>query len=377
MNEQILNSSIKAYGDNQQITIELPARLNFETVGTIWKESIAVLTQHKPQTLTLLASSVIDCDGSGIALLSKLESTQETNSGAYHIDGLQKHFRELLNITQTHKPQAREPAQLEKKALPIRVGHKTLKAESKLRQNITFFGEFFYQLARAFKTPKNVRWKDTFNFIEVIGPGAIPITALLGFLFGLILAFQAVIPLQTFGAEIYVIRLVGISLVRELAPLLASIIIISRTASAFAAELGTMKVNRELDALNTMGIESMRFLVLPRVIAVMAIMPGLTVFLALFSFIGAYIVSLSLGFGFHIFMNELYQSFDYIPIITSMVKAIVFGLLVAITGCYHGLNTDYGSTAVGQSTTKAVVAGIVVLTITDGVFSILIYILGV
>ncbi len=199
----------------------------------------------------------------------------------------------------------------------------------------------------------------------------------MGFLFGLILAFQGIVPLRTFGAEIYVIRLVGISLVRELAPLLTAIIIIARTASAFAAELGTMKINREIDALTTMGILPMRFLILPRVLAVMCIMPALTVYLAIFSLMGCYCVSLSLGFGFHIFINELYQSFTFVPILTSLFKSLVFGFIIAMVGCFYGLSAARGPRAVGESTTKAVVTSIVILTIVDGIFSILIYIAGV
>jgi phospholipid/cholesterol/gamma-HCH transport system permease protein len=261
--------------------------------------------------------------------------------------------------------------------LPVRIGLQVEALKKELQFNITFLGEFFYQLFCACKQTRRIRWGDLFHFIEVVGPNALPITALLGFLFGLILSFQGVIPLQTFGADIYVIRLVGTSLVRELAPLLTAIIIVARTASAFAAEIGTMKINREIDALHTMGIESIRFLVLPRVLAVVFIMPALTIFLCVFSFLGCYIVSSSMGFTFSIFMNELYKSFTYTIILNSLLKSIVFGFLAAITGCVHGLKTSHGPSAVGSSTTNAVVSGIVVLALADGLFSVINYILWI
>jgi phospholipid/cholesterol/gamma-HCH transport system permease protein len=225
--------------------------------------------------------------------------------------------------------------------------------------------------------PRTLRLTDTFLFAEKAGADAVGLVALLGFLIGMILAFQSAIPMGQFGAQIFVADLVVLSLFRELGPLITAVIIASRSGSAFAAEIGTMKVNEEIDALTTMGIDPVRFLVIPRVIAAVFVTPLLTMFNNLFGLIGCGVVMLSLGFSPRIYIEEIQQAASLGDLIGGLVKTFVFGILIAGIGCLRGLQTKSGASAVGDSATKAVVSGIVAIVVVDGIFAVVYYFLGV
>jgi phospholipid/cholesterol/gamma-HCH transport system permease protein len=242
---------------------------------------------------------------------------------------------------------------------------------------VAFVGELTAALVGAVLNPRRIRWRDALLTAEQVGVNALPIIALIGFLLGLILSFQAAVPMKQFGAEIFVADLVGLSLVRELAPLMTAIILAGRSGSAFAAELGTMKVNEELDALATMGLEPVRFLVVTRVIAAVAMTPLLTVFSILFGLLGGLIVFLSLGFPVVTYFNELVFAVSYGDLLGGLFKALVFGLLVAGIGCLRGLQTRTGASAVGLSATSAVVSGILLIALSDGLFAVIFYLLDI
>ena len=170
--------------------------------------------------------------------------------------------------------------------------------------------------------------------------------------------------------------LLGISVLRELGPLMAAILLAARSGSAFAAELGTMKVNEEIDALTTMGLEPVRFLVVPRVIAAVAVVPVLAMLMNIFCLIGGAIVMLSLNFPLITYVNRVVAAVGLADFLGGIFKALVFGVIVAGVGCLRGLQTGTGAGAVGESTTSAVVSGIILIAITDGVFAVLFYIVG-
>ncbi|MDP2707835.1 MAG: ABC transporter permease [Burkholderiales bacterium] len=246
-----------------------------------------------------------------------------------------------------------------------------------IRALISFVGELTAALGYAALHPRSVRWRDAFRVAEAAGVNALPIVALISFLVGLILAFQAAIPLRQFGAEIFVANLIALSMLREMGPLMTAIILAGRSGSAFAAELGTMKVREEIDALKTMGLDPVVFLVVPRVTAAIVMMPLLTVFADLFGLMGGSVVMLSLGFPLITFFNQVQYAVTYGSLVGGLLKAFVFGILVAAIGCLRGLQTGSGASAVGESTTRAVVSGIVLITVTDGIFSVVYFYLGV
>jgi len=241
---------------------------------------------------------------------------------------------------------------------------------------LTFVGELTVTLLRAARHPRLVRWSDAWLSAERVGVDALPIIALIGFLLGLILAFQSAIPMRRFGAEIFVANLIGVSMIREMGPLITAIILAGRSGSAFAAELGTMKVREEIDALTTMGLEPVRFLVVPRVLAAVTMTPLLAVFANLFGLIGGAVVMRSLGFPLVTYVNQILSALTVGDLLGGLFKSLVYGIVVAGIGCLRGLQTKTGASAVGQSATSAVVSGIVLIAIVDGGFAVVFYALG-
>lgn len=246
-----------------------------------------------------------------------------------------------------------------------------------LQNGITFLGESTYWLFRSISRPSTVRWKDVWVTAEKTGVDAFFIIALIGFLLGLIMSFQSAIPMQRFGAEIFVANLVGLSLFRELGPLMTAFILSGRSGSAYAAEIGTMKVNEEVDALTTMGLPPTQFLVVPRILACVFVNPLLTMVFNLFGLLGGAIVLYSFGFPFVTFKNQIMVAVKINDMMGGLLKSLVFGFIISTVGCYRGLGTKVGAGAVGESTTAAVVGSIIIVSFVDGIFSVLFFYLGI
>jgi len=194
---------------------------------------------------------------------------------------------------------------------------------------------------------------------------------------GMILAFQSAVPMKRFGAEIFVADLIGLAMLRELGPLLTAILLAGRSGAAFAAEIGTMRVNQEVDALTTMGLDPVRFLVTPRIIAALLMTPLLTVFAGLVGMIGGAVTMTSFSIPFVTFVKEVDGAVNLDDFLAGFVKSFVFAVLVAGIGCLRGLQTRAGASAVGDSATRAVVSGIILLVVVDGVFALIYFLLDI
>ena len=246
-----------------------------------------------------------------------------------------------------------------------------------MRALLYFIGEVFAALAVAVRHPRSVRWRDALLIAENAGVNAIGIVSLISFLIGLIMAFQSAIPMRQFGVELFVADLVALSMFRELGPLMTAIIVAGRSGSAFAAEIGTMKVNEEINALSTMGLDPVRFLVTTRVIAAVVMMPLLTMIANLMGLLGGAVVLMSLNYPFVTYLNEVRGALQLEDLLGGLAKSLVFAVLVAGIGCLRGLQTETGASAVGISTTRAVVSGIILIVLADGAFSVAFYYLGI
>ena len=240
-----------------------------------------------------------------------------------------------------------------------------------------FLGEGAATLVNAARRPRDVRFAELLRHLDEVGTRSFGLVALLGVLIGLILAFQSSIPMRQFGAEIFIPRLVGISLLRELGPLLAGVILAGRTGSAFAAELGTMTVNEEIDALRIMGIDPMVMLVLPRLLAATLAMPVMTLLMNIAGLAGMTGVMMSIGYPLVLVVNQLQAGMGMGDLLQGLGKAAVFGLVIAGIGCRAGLGAGRGPRAVGDAATSAVVGGIVAIVLLDGIFAVLFYRLGI
>ncbi len=241
---------------------------------------------------------------------------------------------------------------------------------------VAFLGEAAVSALALLRHPRRLRLTELLRHLDEAGLRAFPLCILLGLLLGMILAFQSSVPMRRFGAESFIPNLVGISLLRELGPLMAAVILAGRTGSAFAAEIGTMTVNEEVDALRIMGIDPMAWLVLPRIIAALAVMPVLALLMDLAGLIGMSVVMGTLGFPPASVVAALERALVLKDLAGGLFKAAVFGLSIGLIGCRAGLSAGRGPRAVGDAATSAVVGGIVAMVLLDGMFATLFYRLG-
>jgi len=359
------------------VNISIEGRLDSSTAGKIWRQATETVTNAKARRVVIDASQVDYCDGSGIALFVHLRALQHKTGGQLEITGLRPEFQLLLEESDLGDLEQWESHGRPKTNLAEDVGRAVVGFWDDTRWLIAFIGELVSALGRAAMDPKSVRWRDVVLVAETAGVNALPIIILVSFLMGVIMAFQGAISLRRFGADIFVANLVGLAMLRELGPLMTAIILAGRSGSAFAAELGTMKVREEIDALKTMGLDPVRFLVVTRVIAAVVMTPLLTVFADLLGLIGGAVVMRSFGIPVITFYHQVQYQVTYGSFVGGLVKSFVFGILVAAIGCVRGLQTTTGASAVGESTTRAVVSGIILIVVTDGIFSVVYYYLKV
>jgi phospholipid/cholesterol/gamma-HCH transport system permease protein len=253
-----------------------------------------------------------------------------------------------------------------------RLGTSAVHFLSDVRDQVIFTGEVVLGLRDALLQPNRMRWRETWLYMQRTGVDAIPIVALISFLMGLITAFQAAVQLQQFGADIYIANLVGLSIVRELGPLMTAIIAAGRSGAAFAAEIGTMKVSEEVDALTTMGFDRTRFLVTPKVVALLIMLPCLTLVSDLVGILGGLTVAvLGLDLPAQVYMRQTRLALSVWDIYSGLVKSVAFAVLIAGVGCLRGFQAGTGAESVGRITTSAIVAGIFLIIVADAVFTLI------
>jgi phospholipid/cholesterol/gamma-HCH transport system permease protein len=358
--------------ESATVTLALSGRLDMNTTGALWQEIFHALKQAQLKHVIIDASDVTYCNGAGAALIAKLRQYQKVTKGDLAIHGLQQEFRRLLDLygEAVVTPAARTPEHL---SAVEHLGRAGLDMWRDMKRLLEFIGELAATMFYAARHPRLVRWRDAWLVAEQAGVNALPVIALIGLLLGLILAFESAMSLRRFGADIFVANLIGLAMLREMGPLMTAIILTGRSGSAFAAEIGTMKVREEIDALTTMGLEPVRFLVLPRVLAAVVVTPVLTVFAIGFGLFGGGVVMRSLGYPFVAYVNQMLTAVTVADLRNGLIKSLAYGIVVAAIGCLRGLQTTTGASAVGQSTTNAVVSGIVLIAIVDGIFALVYY----
>lgn len=257
------------------------------------------------------------------------------------------------------------------------IGHFWLIVLNDLKLFIEYLGDLFLKLFSIIIKPFEVRWKDFPVHFTNSGVNALPIVLLILFLIGLISGYQGAIQLQQFGADIFIADLIGISITRELGPLMTAIIIAGRSGSAFTAEIGTMRVSEEIDSLKTMGFDITNFLVIPRVLAVTFAMPFLTILANVAGIIGGLVSGLAvLNITITGYLNQLQRVLGLDDIFSGLIKSMIFGFLVASVGCFRGLQVKGGAESVGKNTTISVVNGILLIILSDALLTFLFEILG-
>lgn len=360
------------------LSLAIAGRLDAQAVAAVWSDAVRALDREGAgcELVIVDAAGLSHCDGAGMALLIQLQRRLHGSGKEVEVRDLPDHLRRVLELYPIEKFVALADKPVRRSGLAD-LGEAAVGVFADIRETIAFIGELAVELVGALAHRRRLRWRDTLVTVERAGVNALPVLALLSTLFGLILAFQSAIPLQRFGAELFVADLVAIALLRELGPILTAIILAGRSGSAFAAELGTMKVNEEINALQTMGLSPVRFLALPRVAAGAFVAPLLTIFCNLCGLAGAGVVMLLFGYPPHTFVNQVIHAVTFTDLLGGLLKAMVFGLLISAIGCKQGLSTGTGASAVGESTTRSVVAGLVLIIVADGIFAVVSYALRI
>jgi phospholipid/cholesterol/gamma-HCH transport system permease protein len=292
------------------------------------------------------------------------------------ISGLPRGARDLIDLA-IAVPAKGDGRAAEDDALTARVGRIALRAWNTATDANEFLGEVVTAFGVFLRGRARFRRVDLMHALESAGVGALGIVALINFLVGTVLAFVGAVQLEQFGAQIYVANLVGIAVARVLGALMTGIVMSGRTGAAFAATLGTMNVNEETDALVTMGLKPVQFLVLPRLLATTLMMPALTAYGILMGLLGGMFVGVALlDLGAMEYLTQTQASLQLKQVVIGLSMGLAFGVVVALTGCYYGLRCGRSSAAVGQATTRAVVSSIVLVVVVTAVFTVVLYLLG-
>jgi phospholipid/cholesterol/gamma-HCH transport system permease protein len=307
-----------------------------------------------------------------MAFILKCYDLCQVRKVEFRANSLPPEVTRLVQLSQV-VPEKKDAARAVRQAPFVqRVGESAIGAWTGARGMLTFTGENVLGLLNLLRGRAQFRWSDTFLVMQECGPQALGIVALINFLIGLILAFVGATELTHFGASIYVADLVAIATVREMGCIMTGIIICGRTGAAFAAQLGTMKVNQEIEAFQTFGISPVEFLVLPRMVALIAMMPLLCVFADLISIAGGFLIStMMLNITPALYLHRTVEAITLGSFLLGVFKGAYFGVLVALTGCLRGIQCGSNAAAVGQATTSAVVTGITAIIASDGIFAVI------
>lgn len=369
-----LATLVSVQSESDGLCVALRGRWKTTSARPSWAE---VLAGNKPARVRVLVDEAENWDSSLLLFLAEAQAWSRETGVPLDVSGLPPKVMTLLgqlkvaqvDCTQHHGPSENVLSQ---------IGQAALDGGEKSKAMSTFVGVIVLATVGVLRRPKSFRWRDCLTEMQQCGAMALPIVSLISLLVGLIMAYQAAVQLRQFGADIYVADLVGLSVIREMGPMMAAVIIAGRTGAAFAATLGNMKANEEIDALETLGVSPIEFLVLPRMLALGVMMPLLALYADLLGVLGGMIVAMTiLEIPPTAYWVEMQTIVDLSDIFTGLFKAGTFGLLIGLAGCLRGLQADRSAAGVGQAATSAVVTGILLIIVADAIFAVVFNILGV
>jgi phospholipid/cholesterol/gamma-HCH transport system permease protein len=351
------------------MTLHLQGVMDASTASRMIEVLTSLVKDRIPSSLTVDLEKVSYLDDFGALVILELQNMVAGVGGHFHLKNASEESLYVLNFDAsgegTLSTRMRPPSVL------IRLGEGVFRQAADLKYLISFIGSVCLSLIHVCLHPKSLRTNDTYLYMQKTGVDALPIVGLISFLLGLIMAFMSSVQLEQFGANIYVASLVSLAMTRELGPVMTAIIVAGRSGSAFAAEIGTMKISEEVDALFTMGFEPTRFLVLPKLIAAVIVVPLLTLFSDLFAIIGGLMVGVfMLNLTANAYIAQTFKTLTLFDIFFGFIKGGVFALLIAWIGCLRGFQVRGGAASVGQATTSAVVSSIFLVILTDSIFAV-------
>jgi phospholipid/cholesterol/gamma-HCH transport system permease protein len=345
---------------------------NIANLATLKKE-IEAIPSPKSGSITINGKHVAKMDSAGAFILTKCIKKLSDKKIKTHLVNFSDQHKKIMEFSEEkqkapkqHIPKVKELSWLQK------LGKFALDQAEEFYQYINFIGELFFESLRVLHTPKLWRWNTIASITNQAGTSALPIIALLSFMIGVVISFQMGNQLKNFGANVFIVNLIGFSVLREFGPLLTAIMIAGRTGSAFAAELGLMKINAEVDALNTMGVTPTELLILPRLISLFIILPLLTIWADIFGVLGGMLMANNiLGISWHEFILRFQHEIPLRALLIGIGKAPVFALIIASIGCFQGMSVHGSAKSVGIRTTRSVVLAIFFIIVVDAIFSVL------
>lgn len=359
----------------EEATIRLAGRLSLDDLEPLMSDLQAIPGRLKPRRLSVDLAGVEYLDSAGALALIELENLASSLTIPFELLNVSGTNHGLLGLIDREallqpplRPESVRPPVLEN------LGELARRQYRDFLEIMSFVGQLVVAIAWSLAHPRSVRWEDVKFYMKRAGADGLPIVALISLLLGLIMAFMSSLQLKQFGATIYVANLVTLAMVRELGPIMTAILVAGRSGSAFAAEIGTMVVNDEVNALVTMGFDPIRFLAVPKVLATMVVVPILTVYADLFAILGGLIVGITgLDLTAFTYIQQTKSSIRVFDFATSLIKAVVFAMLIAGIGCQRGFKVKGGAEGVGTSTTSAVVSAIFLIILADSAFAIMLH----
>lgn len=361
--------------DGESLTLSFRGRLDVSNAPATITSLTSLLHDTFFNILTVDLKELTYLDDYGIVVLARLKKMAADNRVRFTLVNAGEKIQEILAFHHFDDIGRPHPLAPQKKKLPdpfTPLGQAVLTNVSGMTYTLTFLGTTFFSLLRIIRSPTSLRWKDTLYYMRKTGVDALPIVGMISLLLGLIMAFMSSVQLQQFGANIYVASLVGLSMTRELGPIMTCIIVAGRSSSAFAAEIGSMKISEEIDALFTMGFDPHLFLVIPKIVASFLVVPMLTLFSDVFAITGGMIVGIGmLDLTMSGYINQTINTLSLFDVFWGVLKSAVFALLISWTGCLRGFQVRGGAMAVGQATTSAVVSSIFLIILADSVLAVI------
>jgi phospholipid/cholesterol/gamma-HCH transport system permease protein len=334
------------------------------------EERLEALSWPGEGPLTIDGSAISALDTSGAWLLHRTARALQQQGREVRITGLRPEFDSLMQLIAS-RALAPEAPVAAAPGFVAGVGRQAWSDVVGAAGFFAFFGEAVIILLRSIAQPRRIRWRAIMHNIQSAGFDALPITGLLSFLMGVVIAYQGADQLQRFGANIFIADLVGLAMLRELSPLLTAIIVAGRSGSAYTAQIGTMKVTEEIDALRTIGVGPQELLVLPKMLALIVVLPLLTVYTDITGVLGGMMMAqYRLDVSFEAFLDRLNEAIVLSTFLTGVGKTPVFAIIIALVGCYRGFQATGSADSVGRQTTVSVVHSIFLVIVTDAVFSI-------
>jgi phospholipid/cholesterol/gamma-HCH transport system permease protein len=355
------------------IILHMKGRMDAAGAAPMLRRLTPLVKGRALRSLAVDLGGVTYFDDFGALVLVELRDAVSKEGGEFLLENVNERIREMLSLLQFET--MGEKSRFARKHPPnlfARLGDGVLKHTGELKLLTSFAGSVFLALNHTVFHPGSLRKDDTLLYMQKTGVDALPIVGLISFLLGLIIAFMSAVQLQQFGANIYVASLVALAMTRELGPIMTAIIVAGRSGSSFAAELGTMKISEEVDALFTMGFDPTRFLVIPRLLASVIVVPFLTLFSNVFGIAGGLLVGV---FMFDLtagaYITKTLETLTLFDIFWGLFKSGVFALLISWIGCFRGFRVSGGAASVGQATTSAVVSSLFLIILTDSVFAVI------